>query len=181
MLSFKQFLIENDNNIVHRIDNEKINDFDSNLNTYHHNSDWTQSKLASPTEKPKKGFKSSKGLFAGDLHSIAPYASPKGTKFIQHYDESGQSHLYFDKKDEEKINNHKPTLSSFSKKNFNFLKNSGEHFSKKPGKPIKQTTINNPTEFMRSNGHIVHFVDDLNRHKQNLEKNNIQYNSEGFN
>lgn len=184
MKSFKSFILNeqelSDDEYVHRIDNIKISDFSSNMNTYHHKPDWTESAVLNKGETPKKGWKKSTGVFATDSHSVAPYASPRGTKFVQHYDQDGNSQLAFDEKDKEKIEAHRPVVSSFPKERFNHIESSGEDFSENPGKPEKQSIINNPINFMRTHGHNVKFVSDLKEYKRNLEKNKIDHNSEGL-
>jgi hypothetical protein len=184
MKSFKSFILNeeelSDDKHVHRIDNTKISDFSSNMNTYHHKKDWTESALLNKEDTPKKGWKKSTGVFATDAHSVAPYASPRGTNFVQHYDQDGNSQLAFDEKDKEKIKAHRPIVSSFPKERFKHIETSGESFSENPGKPEKQSTIKNPVKFMQQNGHNVQFVPDLKDYKRNLEKNKIEHNSEGL-
>jgi len=58
MKSFKSFILNeeelSDDKHVHRIDNTKISDFSSNMNTYHHKKDWTESALLNKEDTPKK-------------------------------------------------------------------------------------------------------------------------------
>lgn len=180
MKKFKDFLVENilDRSGIHRIDDKPISNFNSHLNTYHHTPDWTESGRAKSTEKPEIGYVKSKGMFGADLHNASPYASPRGTRFTQHW-VNGVSHLTFQKSDKSKIDAHRPTLSTFPKSKFRYLENSGEHFSERPGNPIRQTTITNPVNFMKKTGHKVNFVDNLDKHKKELENFNIPHNAEG--
>ena len=184
MKSFKSFVLNeqalSDDEHVHRIDSAKISNFSSKMNTYHHTPDWTQSHQAEKGETPEKGHKTSTGVFAAHSHNVAPYAAPRETRFTHHYDEHGNSHITFHEKDKEKIQNHRPIVSSFPKNKFKHIEASGEHFSKDPGTPAKQNTIKNPVKFMQKHGHNVHFVPDLDKHKKDLERNNVEHNSEGF-
>lgn len=181
MKKFKEFIEEglSDRQLVHRIDDTKINNFNSKLNTYHHTPDWTESGQASPKEKPEAPYIKSKGMFGSNLHGVAPYASPRGTRFTQHWDDNGNSNLTFQQSDKPKIEAHRPIVSSFPKNRFKHLENSGEHFSETPGTPVKQTVIKSPVQFMKNQRHNVTFVNNLDAHKKELEKNNIPHNAEG--
>ena len=184
MKSFKSFILNehilSDDDHVHRIDSKQISNFSSKMNTYHHTPDWTQSSVAEKGETPEKGHQTSTGVFAAHSHDVAPYAAPRDTRWTLHYDERGNSNITFDEKDKEKIQNHRPIVSSFPKNRFKHIETSGEHFSKKPGTPAIQSTIKDPVKFMQQNGHTVHFVPDLDKHKKDLEKNNVDHNAEGF-
>ena len=177
MKSFKEMFYENrSDEEVHRIDGENISDFSSSMRTYHHTPDWGQSWPASG--RAPKGHKKSTGLFAGEAHTAAQYSVPKATKYTQHWDDKG-SVLTFDQKDKEKIQKHRPVLSTFKKSRFKRL-DTGEHFSENPGQPVRQTTIKNPIRFMQQQGHRVQFVSNIEDHKKSLEKNNIHHDSQGL-
>ena len=179
MKTFKEFISESSKQLIHRIDNTQIDNFNHKLNTYHHTADWTESGQAHPKDIPEEGFVKSKGLFGGDLHAIAPYTTPRGTRFIQHYDDKGKSNIMFHVKDKHLIIAHQPTLSSFPKSRFKYLENSGEHFSINPGIPIQQIVIKNPINFMKRQGHKVIFVPNLDHAKKKLEQSGINHNVEG--
>ena len=99
------------NDKVYRIDDKKIDNFNLNLKTYEHTNDWTVSGAIPYDQKPRKGFTKSTGLFAGDLFAIAPYASPRGTRFLKY-----EKNIVFDSKDKNNIIHHKPILTTFNKK-----------------------------------------------------------------
>jgi len=183
MKSFRSFILNeqalSDDKHVHRIYKTKISDFSSEMKTYQHNSDWTESGMLKKGETPEKGWKTSIGVFATDSHNVAPYAAPRNVKWIS-YDKNGKWQLIFDKKDEKKIEENRYVISSFPKERFKYIKTSGEYFSEDPGVPVIQNTIDNPVKFMQKHGHTVHFVPDIDKYKKDLEKNNIEHNSEGF-
>jgi hypothetical protein len=183
MKSFRSFILSeqalSDDKHVHRIDETKISDFSSEMNTYQHNSDWTESGILKQGETPEKGWKTSIGVFAADSHNVAPYAAPRNVKWIS-YDENDKWQLIFDKKDEKKIEENRYVISSFPKERFKYIKTSGEYFSENPGVPVVQNTIKNAVKFMQTHGYNVQFVPDINKHKKELEKNNVEHNAEGF-
>jgi hypothetical protein len=175
----KKIISNYTNDKVYRLDNKKIDNFNLDLKTYEHTNDWTISGVIPHDQKPKKGFRKSTGLFAGDLFAIAPYASPRGTRFLKY-----EKTIVFDKKDENDILLHKPILTTFNKKDFEELKFSKEFFAHKKNNKdkieiIKQEKIKNSIEFMKKQGYTVSFVDDLKMEKERLEKEGFQVDHEG--
>ena len=86
--------------------------------------------------------------------------------------------IFFDQKDKEEIENHVSYLSSFEKEKFEKLP-SGEYFSRKPPKPLKQEIIENPIVLLKKH-YNVKFVKNLLSSKKELERKNVNFNSEGF-
>jgi hypothetical protein len=169
-----------DNKYVYRFDDKKIENFNLNLNTYQHTDDWTESGILQDNTKPKEGFKTSTGLFSGNLFDIAPYASPRGTPFLK-YNHNKKDYIIFRKKDKSKIESHQPFLTAFNKKNFQKLETSNEYFAYKNNNKIefeKQKKIINPIEFMKNQGYIIKFVDDLKTEKDRLEESGINVEEE---
>lgn len=167
-------------NDIYRIDDKEIKDFKKNLKTYYHSSDWTNSGIFNDESKIPKGYLKSTGLFAADLKNVVPYVSPRGTQFIIYKDKKNKSHVIFNINDKKEIEEHRPILSKFDsqKGNFEKLKNSNEYFSLNPGKAVSQEKINDPIGFIEKCGYIVHFVDDLYKKMKDLEKKNINFDSE---
>lgn len=166
--------------VVYRLDAKKVKDFGKHLNTYHHTKDWSGSGQADENDPVPKGLKKSKGLFAGDMHTVAPYATPRSTKWTRHVDDDGNSVLTFQHKDKARIKAHHPVLSTFPSKKFSYKKGSGEHFSKEPGKPHAQETVQNPIHLMQKAGHKVQFVPNIHHHAKQMDKDGKDYMSEGF-
>lgn len=175
---------------VTRIDSKPITDFASNLNTYKHTDDWSQSGLDTGDDSywTKRNIKpnTSKGLFAGDPHRTALYATGNAneTRYVE-YTENGQPVVYFDKKDLPAIRARKTYLSVFDASEFRKLP-SGEWFSEHPGKPIKQIPINDPFKYIASQGWKIRITNDLNKvlkYVQQLHKAGkiAHYGAEGMN
>ena len=185
----KKDINEDNSKVVTRIDSTPIKDFSSNMPTYYHTKDWSQSGQFDPGSKiPKKFTGKEKGTFAGDPHRTALYATGNAdeTRFIEITDLSGQSYVYFDKKDLPKIRARKAYLTVFPADNFKVTNpNTGEYFSSNPGKPVKQEPITDPFQYITSQGWIVRTTDNLNKilsqakqlHKQNKIKS---YGGEGM-
>jgi len=166
-------------NLVHRIDDSHIADFNKKLGTYHSSPDGSSSGQFGPGEKIPEGWKSKTGLFAGEAAHVAPYAAPRGTSFVTHAGENGEKPtLVFGEQDKEKIQSHKPTLTSFSADGFQRTAG-GEHFSPQPGKPVSQTKINNPIEHM-SQHYNVKFVPDLKTHVEGLRSQGVPHTGENL-
>ena len=166
-------------NLVHRIDDSHIADFNKKLGTYHSSPDGSSSGQFGPGEKIPEGWKSKTGLFAGEAAHVAPYAAPRGTSFATHAGENGEKPtLVFGEQDKEKIQSHKPTLTSFSADGFQRTAG-GEHFSPQPGKPVSQTKINNPIEHM-SQHYNVKFVPDLKTHVEGLRSQGVPHTGENL-
>lgn len=152
---------------VTRIDSKPITDFASNLNTYKHTDDWSQSGLDTGDDSywTKRNIKpnTSKGLFAGDPHRTALYATGNAneTRYVE-YTENGQPVVYFDEKDLPAIRARKTYLSIFDASDFRKLP-SGEWFSEHPSKPIKQIPINDPFKYIESQGWKIRITNDLNK------------------
>jgi hypothetical protein len=174
---------------VTRIDSTDIKDFSSNMPTYYHTKDWSQSGQFKPGSKiPKKFSSKVKGTFAGNPHRTALYATGNAgeTRFVEITDLDDQSYVYFDKKDLSKIRSRKSYLTVFSADNFKITNtNTGEYFSSNPGKPVKQEQITDPFQYITSQGWIVRISDDLTKvlaHAKQLHKQNKikSYGGEGM-
>jgi hypothetical protein len=150
-----------------RIDSQPIEDFGSNMPTYYHTKDWSQSGQFAPGSKiPKKFSGKVQGTFAGDPHRTALYATGNAgeTRFVEITDLNGQSYVYFDKKDLPKIRARKTYLTVFPADGFRATNpDTGEYFSSSPGKPIEQKPITDPFQYITSQGWIVRTTDDLNK------------------
>ena len=174
---------------VTRIDSTDIKDFSSNMPTYYHTKDWSQSGQFKPGSKIPKNFSGKvQGTFAGDPHRTALYATGNAgeTRFVEITDPNGQSYVYFDKKDLPTIRARKTYLTVFPADTFKVTNpNTGEYFSSNPGKPIKQEPIADPFQYITSQGWIIRITDDLSKvlaqakqlHKQNKIKS---YGGEGL-
>ncbi len=174
---------------VTRIDSQQIKDFGSNLKNYKHTDDWSQSGIDTGDDSywQKKNLKTNdtKGLFAGDPHRTALYATGNAheTRYVE-FTQNGQPIVYFDKKDLPKMRGRKTYLTVFDAANFKELP-TGEYFSENPGKPLKQTVINDPFQYIADQGWIVRVTDDLNKvfkQVQSMHKNGKiqQYGAEGM-
>ena len=152
---------------VTRIDSKQISDFGSNLKTYKHTDDWTQSGIDNGDDSywTKRGInpKSTKGLYAGDPHRTALYATGNAneTRYVE-YEENGQPVVYFDKKDLPAIRSRKTYLTVFDAGNFKHLP-TGEYFSDNPGKPIEQKPIGDPFKYIASQGWQIRITDNLEK------------------
>ncbi len=175
---------------VTRIDSRPISDFTSNLRTYKHTDDWSQSGIDKGDDSywEKKNIKpnTTKGIFAGDPHRTAPYATGNATetRYVE-FMQNGQPTVYFDKKDLPKLRSRKTYLTVFDAANFKKLP-SGEYFSDNPGKPLSQTQINDPFRYIRSQGWKVRTTNNLDnvlKKVQALHKAGKipQYGAEGMN
>jgi len=146
---------------VTRVDMTPIKDFESGMKTYYGTDDWHQSGL----EKKDNFTQEMKGLYAGEPHRTALYASGNAskTRFLELNDpKTGQPVVYFDKKDIPRIRNTKTYVSVFDASRFKKLP-TGEYFSGNPGKPLKQEEITDPFKYMTNNGWVVRVTDDIQK------------------
>jgi len=149
---------------VTRIDSAEVKDFGSNMPTYYHTKDWSQSGQFKPGSNiPKKFSSKVKGTFAGNPHRTALYATGNSneTRYVE-FIQNGQPIVYFDKKDLPKMRGRKTYLTVFDAANFKKLP-TGEYFSDNPGNPIKQEPIADPFQYIASQGWIVRITDDLDK------------------
>ena len=157
----------NNTQTVTRIDSKPISDFSSRIKAYKHTDDWSQSGIDtgddSYWEKNNIKTATTKGLFAGDPHRTALYATGNAheTRFIE-FTENDQPIVYFDKKDLPKIRSRKTYLTVFDAADFKKLP-SGEYFSENPGKPIEQTPIKDPFQYITDHGWVVRITDNLDK------------------
>jgi len=175
---------------VTRIDSQQIKDFGSNLKAYKHTDDWSQSGIDTGNDSywKNKNLKTSttNGLFAGDQHRTALYATGNAheTRYVE-FTQNGQPIVYFDKKDLPKMRGRKTYLTVFDAANFRKLP-TGEYFSENPGTPLKQTVINDPFQYIADQGWIVRITDDLGKvfkQVKNMHKAGkiAHYGAEGMN
>ena len=193
MLKDRQLSLDESGNqlkTVTRIDSRPIRDFNSNLKAYKHTDDWRQSGVDNGDDSywKKNNLKTNttKGLFAGDPHRTALYATGNAheTRYVE-FMQDGQPIVYFDKKDLPKIRSRKTYLTVFDAANFKKLP-TGEYFSNNPGQPLSQTEIGDPFQYITDHGWVIRFTDDLNKvfrkvkamHKANKIP---QYGAEGMN
>jgi hypothetical protein len=159
---------------VTRIDSKPITDFASDLKAYKHTDDWRQSGLDTGDDSywKNKNLKTNttKGLFAGDPKRTALYATGNAheTRYVE-FTQDGQPIVYFDKKDLPKMRSRKTYLTVFDASDFKKLP-TGEYFSEHPGKPIKQTVINDPFQYIADQGWIVRVTDDLPKIFKQVQK-----------
>ena len=168
-------------NTVTRIDSKPIKDFGVGLQTYYHTPDWSQSGQFPAGEKiPKKFSGKVTGLYAGDPHFTALYATGNAnqTRYVAKYS-PGQPIVYLDRKDVPRIRKHHSYLSVFDATNFKKMP-SGEYFSENPGNPIEQTEITDPFQYMRDQGWEWKIVDDLKSVLKKLKKEKAKYGAEGM-
>jgi pyrimidine deaminase RibD-like protein len=168
-------------NTVTRIDSKPIKDFGTGLQTYYHTPDWSQSGQFPDGEKiPKKFSGKVTGLYAGDPHFTALYATGNAnqTKYVAKYS-PGQPIVYLDRKDIPRIRKHRSYLSVFDATNFKKMP-SGEYFSENPGNPIEQKEITDPFQYMRDQGWEWKIVDDLTAVLKKLKKQKAKYGAEGM-
>ena len=146
---------------VTRIDSELIPDFGANMHKYYHSKDCSMSGQFSPDEKYPKQFTSSRGIFAGTQQFTALYATGNSneTRYVAKYG-PGKPTVWFGKKDLPRIRSKKTYLTVFDAKDFE-KKPNGEYFSKKPGKPIKQTPITDALGYITKQGWTIKYTDDL--------------------
>jgi hypothetical protein len=182
--------ISNSPQTVTRIDSQEIKDFGSNLKNYKHTDDWSQSGIDTGDDSywQKKNLKTNatKGLFAGDPHRTALYATGNAheTRYVE-FTQNGQPIVYFDKKDLPKMRGRKTYLTVFDAVNFRELP-TGEYFSENPGTPLKQTEITDPFKYIADQGWIVRVTDDLDKvfkQVKNMHKAGkiAHYGAEGMN
>jgi hypothetical protein len=164
MKTFKQFLSE----ILHRIDAEKIQNFNKELGIYFHTKDWSSSGRLNPDKRQSVSLNREKGLFAGKMRDIAPFAVPRDVRWTQHPDDDGNSVISFDIRDKRRIQKHRPILSAFPDRGFKKLP-TGEMFSQNPHNPLRQKVISNAIRFIENNGHKVQFVDGIENYKKQLK------------
>ena len=146
---------------VTRVDMTLRTDFMSGMKTYYGTDDWHESGL----EKKDNFTQEMKGLYAGEPHRTALYASGNAskTRFLELNDpKTGQPVVYFDKKDIPRIRNTKTYVSVFDASRFKKLP-TGEYFSENPGKPLKQEEITDPFKYMTNNGWVVRVTDDIQK------------------
>ena len=152
---------------VTRIDSKPIGDFASDLKAYKHTDDWSQSGIDTGDDSywKSKNLKTNttKGLFAGDPHRTALYATGNAheTRYVE-FTQNGQPIVYFDKKDLPKIRSRKTYISVFDAGNFKKLP-TGEYFSSNPGQPLEQKPISDPFQYIADQGWVVRITDDLNK------------------
>ena len=152
---------------VTRIDSKPITDFVSSLKAYKHTDDWSQSGVDTGDDSywKKKNLKTNttKGLFAGDPHRTALYATGNAheTRYVE-FTQNGQPVVYFDQKDLPAMRSRKTYLTVFDAANFKKLP-TGEYFSENPGQPLTQTEISDPFQYIASQGWIVRVTPDLNK------------------
>lgn len=184
MTGFKQFLVEYYNlqeqirdqfhpeNNVYRLDSSPIKSF--HPRAYGHSRDWTESG-AIPHKRSAgwaKGIKRTQGLFAGELHHVAPYAAMhnRGMTWLRHTSPEGHSTVVFHNADRNAIENHTAYLSSFPKHEFKpTAHGSGEYFKKTNNEiqPMKQEAVH-PLHLLHQTGNTVKFVDNIHEYKNNI-------------
>ena len=193
MLKDRQLSLDESGNqlkTVTRIDSRPISDFTSNLKAYKHTDDWRQSGVDTGDDSywKKNNLKTNttKGLFAGDPHRTALYATGNAheTRYVE-FTQNGQPVVYFDKKDLPKIRSRKTYLTVFNAANFKKLP-TGEYFSDNPGQPLSQTEIGDPFQYITDHGWVIRFTDDLNKVFRKVKamhkaKKIPQYGAEGMN
>jgi hypothetical protein len=169
--------------LCYRIDERKIINF-KKLGIYTHSKDWSHSKRVNPKMRQTVSLYRHKGLFAGKINDVAPFAVPRDVRWTHHLGDNGKPIISFDKKDRFKVKKQRSVLSVFNSRNFKKLP-SGEMFSKLTTTPLRQKVISNTIQFIKNNGYIIQFVDDIKLYKQQLKdkiKNNPNFwvNSEGL-
>lgn len=170
-------IVNNNPKYVTRIDSKPIKDFGSNLNSYKHTDDWSQSGVDTGDDSywVKRNIQpnTSKGLYAGDPHRTALYATGNAneTRYVE-FTQNSQPIVYFDKKDIPKMRNRKTYLSVFDASKFKKLP-TGEYFSSNPGQFVKQTEISDPFQYITDQGWIVRVTNNLEqilKQAQTLQK-----------
>ena len=182
-MRIREFILEDAERYVYRIDSKKISDFEKNMKTYYHNKDFTVS--------GRDDFEGSvgkiKGIYAKDKLFTALYATgassgPKKTRYVAVYG-PGDPTVWFDRKDVSKLKNNRAYLTAFDAKNFKKLP-SGEFFSSNPGKPVKQQEISDPFRYIKQQGWTIKIVDNLEKVLKNVQamadQKKIQYGAEGM-
>lgn len=171
----KEFIVKDitSDGIVTRIDSKPIKDFATNLKAYKHTDDWSQSGVDTGDDSywEKKNLKvnTTKGLYAGDPHRTALYATGNAyeTRYVE-FKLNGQPIVYFDKKDLPKIRSRKTYLTVFDASNFKKLP-TGEYFSENPGEPLEQTVIKDPFQYIADQGWVIRITDDLKKVLKQVE------------
>jgi hypothetical protein len=180
----------NETQTVTRIDSKPVTDFASNLKSYKHTDDWSQSGIDTGDDSywQKRNIKPkvTKGLYAGEPHRTALYATGNAheTRYVE-FTQNGQPIVYFDRKDLPKMRARKTYLTVFDAANFKKLP-TGEYFSDNPGQPIKQTEIGDPFQYIAGQGWIVRVTDNLDKVLQQVQAMHkagkiAQYGAEGMN
>jgi hypothetical protein len=180
----------NEKQTVTRIDSKPITDFNSNLKSYKHTDDWSQSGIDTGDDSywQKRNItpKVTKGLYAGEPHRTALYATGNAheTRYVE-FTQNGQPIVYFDRKDLPKMRARKTYLTVFDAASFKKLP-TGEYFSDNPGQPIKQTEIGDPFQYIASQGWIVRVTDNLDKVFKQVQAMHkagkiAQYGAEGMN
>lgn len=166
-------------NYVTRIDDHPIADFSANMGTYHTSADASSSDRLQPGKEAPKGTTTQQGVYAGDPHFTALYATGNAneTRYVAQFD--GQPTVWFDKKDISRIRAQKSYVSYFNAKNFKKLP-SGEYFSSNPGPVIQQDPIADPFQYLRDNGWEFRITDDLPGKLKELQASGAKFGSEGF-
>ena len=110
----------------------------------------------------QKGITTRRGMFAAQLHEVAPYAVGRETPFIFRIAQgSSRGTVYLQNKHKEQIAARRPTLSAFDSRGFEKLP-SDEHFMETHRTPTPHSTkvIEDPIRFI-SQFHDIKWVDDL--------------------
>lgn len=175
MLNFKAWY---ENQFVYRIDKDPIKDFSLALKTYHRSPDWSSSGTFDDKEKIPSDWVPEKGLFAGDMKSIIPYATPRDTKWIVTYETPHRPTVFFNQSDRQNIRNYRPYLSKFTSAAFTKVP-SGEFFSSDPKSPVAQQLIRKPKSFIER-WYEVNFVPNLEQLAKSLRAQKIHFDSEGI-
>ena len=166
---------------VTRIDSQPIADFGSNMQTYHHTQDWSVSGQFHGGDKiPKKFSSQAQGVFAGTPLFTALYATGNSneTSYVAKYG-PGKPTVWFDKKDLSRIKGKTTYLTVFNAKDFKKTP-SGEYFSSKPSKPIKQTPITDALGYITNQGWTIKYTDDLPTVLKQLKAKGYITGSEGI-
>lgn len=146
--------------------------------TYWHNKDWTHS--GAGREGPA-GTRTSRATFATPSKSgAALYTAPRDVERAMVHRPGGASTIMFNQSDRERVSGHRPTLSTFSRKNFRALPRSGEVVAGKPVQPRSRERITDPVGFMKSQGHRVAFVKDVRKTTAALRARGRQVDTENL-
>ncbi len=173
MLNFKGWW-EN----VYRIDKDPIGDFSANMRTYYRSPDWKGSGTFDTQEKIPSGWQKEKGVFAGKLKDVIPYATPLDIRWVVTREADDRPTVVFDQDDKRKIASYRPYLSQFSPSVFSQTP-SGEFFSSDPRQAQRQEMIRKPLRFIQK-WYNVKFVPDLEGYARRLKAQGITFDSEGL-
>lgn len=172
---YESATIPNPEHHVFRLDPTPIKSF--HARHFEHNDDWTESNHVPDNTPTKPGLKRTQGLFAGELHRVAPYAAMyhRGMTFLRHDDEHGNNVVVFHKKDKAAITNHTAHLSAFPRHDFHEAGDSGEHFKQTTHetKPLSQQKVK-PLKLLKDTGHTIKFVDSIEHYKSTLPKDSYE-------